>query len=136
MYKTIFSFFVFSLLITQPVFAHPPSSIDVQYNKADNAIMVSVTHHISSKPHEKNRTHFIKEISLRLNEQAVDSKTFSYQNNPNFVKANFSMPKHESSDKLEIKAVCSTSAELIKEIAIIALPEYQKTGKAENGSEE
>ncbi|MFH1061863.1 MAG: hypothetical protein V1747_03125 [Candidatus Omnitrophota bacterium] len=117
MYKII----VYSLgffLITQPAFAHPPSNIQVQYNKSANEIMVTINHRIATGGHEKNRTHFIKEVILQLNGKLADSKTFIYQNHSSLVKTSFLVPKHESDDILSIKAVCSTGSELAKEIPV------------------
>lgn len=117
------------LLITQPVFAHPPSNIQVQYSKSNNEIIIIVNHRIGTGGHVKNRTHFIKEIVLNLNGKITDTKTFTYQNNSSIVKASFPLPKFESNDQLSLKAICSTGNELSKDILVNDLIKYQPVEK-------
>jgi len=112
-------------MFATPAFAHPPSSVTAEDDKAKNEIVVIVFHRISTDRHEKDRTHFIKEIDLEINGEIVDSQTFNYQNHPSIVRARFSMPKHENSDKLVIKAICSTGSELDNDILISNLPAYK-----------
>jgi len=128
MNKLIIYFFIFSSL-AMPALAHQPSNIIVQNNKDTNKLIVIVYHRINADRHEKNRTHFIKEISIEINEKQVDSKVYNYQNRPSVIRTSFSMPKHESNDELTIKAICSTGSELIKKISMSNLPKYQSTKK-------
>ncbi len=128
MNKLILYFLIFFLLAS-PAFAHQPSSIIVQKDKGTNELVVLVYHRISTGRHEKNRTHFIKEIILEVNGKQVDSATFNYQNNPSIVRTRFAMPKHERNDELTVKAICSTGSELSSKVSIKNLPVYQSANK-------
>jgi desulfoferrodoxin (superoxide reductase-like protein) len=113
------------LLFTSNAIAHPPSKIEVEYHKAKNEIVVAVFHSVGTDRHQKERTHFIKEIDLLIDGEIVDSKAFNYQNNPLIVRARFSVPENEDNKKMEIKAICSTGSESTKEISIDKLPAYK-----------
>ncbi|MBU1087554.1 MAG: hypothetical protein KKD05_08595 [Candidatus Omnitrophica bacterium] len=120
----LFYCLVFSSLTTA-AFAHPPSNIQMQYDQAKNELVVSVNHRIAANRHEKDRTHFIKEIDLEINGKTIDSKTFVYQNS-SIVKARFAMPKHENNDQLTVKAICSTDSELSSQSSISSLLKYKQ----------
>ena len=60
-------------------YAHPPSNIKLAYKQDEQVFTLNINHRITEK------AHFIKQIQIRLNdsEEAIQSKTFPFQNNKN-----------------------------------------------------
>lgn len=129
MYKTLICFLCF-FMISQNVFAHSPSNIKISYNKADNKIDVRINHRVSRGGKSQKRRHYIKEVSLQLNEETPDLRTFKRQQNTRIVNVSFSIPQNESDDVLLLKVIGNKGQETTRTIPISDLPKYQKTKEA------
>ena len=72
MYK-ILTILVCFLALSQNVYAHPPSSIDLVYNKNSQVFTLTINHRIAGKGH------FIKQITVNINGEEIKSKTYTFQ---------------------------------------------------------
>lgn len=106
--------FVLTLSFCLDSFAHPPSLIKLNYNKAKNECKLIINHHITTKGH------FIASIEVYMQgtEEALYNKIFPFQINKRIVNFTFPLPEHEKEDVLIIKIKCNRTGEVTREFPI------------------
>ena len=100
------------LALSQNVYAHPPSSIDLAYNKNSQAFTLTINHRIAAKGH------FIKQITVNINGEEIQSKTYTFQNNKRVVNFSFPKPDYEKNDMLSIEVTCNRTGTVTKDFSI------------------
>jgi hypothetical protein len=89
------------MLLSNIAYAHPPSAINLKFDKAKAVYKLTVNHRIAGKGH------FIKEIRILLNGQEIQSQTFTFQINKSIVSYSFPKPEHKKEDILTIEVTCN-----------------------------
>ncbi len=100
-----------TVLLAPPVFAHPPESIELTYDRATQILTIRVNH-VS----QRNRTHYIRKISVYRNDEVVVEDTFPAQE-PWGLEHQVKV-ETKSGDVLKVKAVCSKAGSEEETLAI------------------
>ncbi|MFH1092662.1 MAG: hypothetical protein V1739_00745 [Candidatus Omnitrophota bacterium] len=111
MYKML-AILVCFLALSQNAYAHPPSNINLAYNKSSQAFTLTINHRVSEKGH------FIKQITVMLNGKEIQSKTYAFQNNKNIVSFSFPKPAYEKGDVLSVETTCNRTGPITKDFSI------------------
>lgn len=107
--KKIIALLILSLVITQNAYCHAPSKIGVE--RLGTQITVTVIHGVLDP-----KTHYIKRIELALNGQKTIEQNFTMQTDDDMQQVIYVIPSLNTGDKMTIKAACSQSGELTKDI--------------------
>jgi desulfoferrodoxin (superoxide reductase-like protein) len=105
----IFLAVFFVLVSIVPVFPNPPEDIGISISGSE--LGVFVVH-----PSQNTAKHFIKTITISLNEEEVVNQSFSGQDKDG-QRASFSLPGLKKGDKIKILAECSIYGDLEKEFS-------------------
>lgn len=111
----IFSLIFLSLLLiqfTNNVGAHPPSNIQLNYDKNTNTLTVEVSHSVSDP-----NSHYIEEISIKKNNLDYLTEQYSSQQSTSSFTASYIVNATED-DVLEVTAVCNIAGQISKSIII------------------
>lgn len=100
------------LALSQNVYAHPPSSIDLAYNKNSQVFTLTINHLIAGKGH------FIKQITININGEKIQSKTYPFQNNKRIVNFSFPKPEYEKDNMLSVEVTCNRTGPVTKDFSI------------------
>ena len=111
MYK-ILAILACFISLTQNAYAHPPSAINLVYNGNKQEFILTINHRVSGKGH------FIKQISVKLNGEEIQSKTFRFQNNKRIVRFSFPEPEYEKGDILTVEVICNRTGPVTKDFPI------------------
>lgn len=96
-----------------PLLAHPPSDIEMKYDKATQTANIVVTHPVSNP-----KTHFIKEVEIWANGKMFKRIMYLEQKTPRAQIQEVKIPGLKAGDKIDIEAECNLSGELKKEFKI------------------
>ncbi|MCG2712103.1 MAG: hypothetical protein L6416_07250 [Candidatus Omnitrophica bacterium] len=124
MYK-ILAILVCFISLSRNAYAHPPSDINLAYSQSKQAFTLTINHRVSGKGH------FIKQITVKLNNNDLQSKTYQFQNNKNIVIFSFPAPGHKKDDVLSVEATCNRTGPVSKDFSIDkVLEQYNLKGQA------
>ena len=111
--SSIFAISFFALLLTNSVaFAHAPSGIDLEYDKAEESLTVDITHSVNDPG-----DHFIEKVEIRKNDELVQTKDYDSQPTQSSFTYTFSVSA-EAGDTLQAKAYCNRFGDLQGSIEI------------------
>ncbi|MBM3255206.1 MAG: hypothetical protein FJZ08_02785 [Candidatus Omnitrophica bacterium] len=91
--------------------AHPPSDIIITYDPASKILKVVITHQVGNP-----QAHFINKVDVFLNGKEIITQHISRQDNNNSQAVSYLVPDALGPGKLSVKAYCSISGRLEKEI--------------------
>ncbi len=111
MYKILAALICF-MFLSHNAYAHPPSAIHLTYNESKSAFTLTINHRVPGKGH------FIKQITVSLNGEEIDSKTFSFQTNKKIVRFSFPEPEHKKGDILSVEVTCNRTGPVTKDFSI------------------
>jgi desulfoferrodoxin (superoxide reductase-like protein) len=97
-------------IFTPSVFSNPPRSIDIKTSAEKIEVFVS---HPSQSPSE----HYIKTITVALNDREIIQQTFSLQKTDGQT-AVYEIAGLKKGDKITVRAYCSMYGDLQKEITV------------------
>jgi desulfoferrodoxin (superoxide reductase-like protein) len=101
------------LLISQAAYAHPPSEIQLSYDKYSKTVKIKIDHPVTN-----TRTHFISEVKMFLNgEQVLDHK-FKMQENEASHFLSYAIPDAENGDIVRVEAYCNSFGKKFGEVKI------------------
>jgi len=103
---------VICLLLTalQPVFAHPPKSVDV--TRSGDKIEVDVLHPVADP-----KDHYINRITVSVNGKPVIEQKFPEQNAAK-QHSYYYVPFLKTGDKINVTAFCNKFGDLSREITV------------------
>ena len=111
MKKAILTVIAFAAIISFS-YAHPPSSIDLFLRSGENALKVEISHSVNSLDH------YIKKVTVKLNDAVVITQTLSSQPNRYFVTLDYIIPDAKRDDVITVIAECSKEGSLEKSITV------------------
>jgi len=115
------------ILLAAPVFAHPPSSIEADYQKDDSELYVFMKH-LS----RNNNRHYIRMTEISINGEKVAVQSNRQQIDPAQY-AFVVVLEPEENDEISIKAYCANGG--TKEVSIVIPEEVEGEEEAEEESE-
>ncbi len=101
------------LALSQIAYAHPPKSIESNYDPSDKTLSVTVTH-----PVRNPKGHYIEKIEIVKNDELIAKKEFSEQDNNVSQNAVFIVSDITAQDTVIIEAYCSISGKLKEKVDI------------------
>jgi desulfoferrodoxin (superoxide reductase-like protein) len=93
------------------VYAHPPASIEAEYDASEKKLSVTVRHYVGEPT-----MHYIEEIRLLQNGQEIATRRFDEQASDSHQYATFTVPDTVASDIFSIEARCNIGGNLMREI--------------------
>ncbi len=106
---------VFSLsaiIITSSVSAHPPTSLDLQYDFGTQTLEVTVSHTVSD-----NTTHYILDIVISVNNVLNQTEAYSVQDTTSQHQDTFTVPTVHG-DIIKVEAICNVAGSLTDTITV------------------
>ena len=114
MKKIVLFLFIFSCFyFCNTVYAHPPAKIEISYNKEEKIVSAVITHTVSNV-----QKHYIKKVDVSLNGIEIINQKIKRQDKNVTQKVLYYIPEARKGDVVSIKAYCSRSGKLTKEIKI------------------
>lgn len=112
-------FIIIALLILTAffIFPHPASDITLNYDSKTSMLTINVIHEISSTKVSDPMKHFIKEITILVNNKTVIVENIAFQQSDNGEACSFLL-NVKPNDIVSVKAVCSISGTKISQITI------------------
>lgn len=97
--------------------AHPPSKIELSYDKASSMLTVEVIHTLSASKVADPVKHFIKTITVLVNEKEIIIENIAFQQSDKGEKSSFLLSTKQG-DKIEVRAICNLAGSLSSSIVI------------------
>jgi desulfoferrodoxin (superoxide reductase-like protein) len=107
---TIFVFIAL-LIAAQPVFAHPPTKIEISFDRQTRIVTATITH-----PVENPATHYIGKVDVALNGAEIIEQQISRQDNADTQSVSYRVADANPGDTISVEGYCNISGE--KEEAI------------------
>ncbi len=108
---TLFLIACFLITVHSLAYAHPPSDIIITFYPGSKILKAVIMHNVSDP--EK---HFIKKVDVMLNGKQIIEQEISRQDNNSNQTVNYLIPDAKLGDTISVKAYCSISGVLEKEI--------------------
>ena len=105
------------LFLSVLVFAHPPKEVALSYDPATKMLTITVTHLIKQSLVSDPAKHYVKEISVKINDKSVVVANYSSQQADEGDKVIF-MLNLKSADKVTVRAVCSMAGDKTSELMV------------------
>ena len=102
-HSILFLFFIFCFFYPQPVSAHSPENVQLEYDSSAQTLKVTITHNTSSPD-----THFVKSVVLKKNGLILSVNEYSNQPTMDTFTYVYDMSA-EDGDTFEVTANCSIS---------------------------
>jgi len=95
---------VFMVLIATPLFAHPPKSVDLDYDAETGILSIEIAHsvNVASK-------HYIHKVVVEVNGKKHVEQNFKRQTDNEQQHAIYKLIDVEGGDKITVTAYCSIS---------------------------
>jgi desulfoferrodoxin (superoxide reductase-like protein) len=104
---------VLALMIAVPLFAHPPKTVDLEYDPDSSVLTVNITHNV------KDATkHFIYKVVVELNGDKIIEQTFKRQVDNDMQKAIYEIIDASQGDKIAVTAYCNISGKKMVELVV------------------
>ena len=119
-------------LVPSSVFAHPPSSIDLQYDKKNQKLLIDV-HHVS----QKGFRHYIEKIQITKNNEAPVVNYYRQQVDPNEFQVAVPL-QAKAGDAIKVEAFSnqggstSETLEITKEVLEKAVKPFAPASRAKS----
>jgi len=101
------------LLMSGAAYAHPPSNMQVSYDKYSKTLRVKIDHPVTD-----TRSHFISEVKMSLNGAEVLDHKFKMQENEASHFLQYAIPDAENGDTVRVEAFCNSFGKRFGEIKI------------------
>ncbi len=93
--------------------AHPPSKIDVSYDKAAESLEIYIVHNVSDP-----KSHFIEEVTVSVNGKEFAKTALEMQESEAGLSLEYSLPGLVQGDEVVVKVRCSRIGEKSAKIVI------------------
>ncbi len=93
--------------------AHPPSSIDLQFDEEQQILTVIMNHSVNN-----SNKHYINKVSVKLNKQPIIEQKFTRQFDNKQQMAIYRIIDAKSGDTVEVTAFCNLSGKMKQEIIV------------------
>ncbi len=113
MKRMIFAAIVITLLAAQTVSAHPPSNIQLSYDKYTKTLKIKISHAVTDP-----RSHYIKDVTVAINGDIALTHTLKMQDTDTSQFLQYSLPDAKSRDRIRVQAHCSSFGKRLKEMTI------------------
>ena len=90
------------LLVAVPAFAHPPTHIEVSFDKETKILAAKISHHV-----ENPATHYVAKVDIAVNGKEILTHQISRQDTQNEQVVLYLLPDVKSGDEITIEAYCS-----------------------------
>lgn len=111
--KKITLFLCGLLIMSTPAFAHPPSSIKIQFDPETKTLTAVVKHRVSNP-----KSHYIKKIDIGLNGKEIKGLPFKEQETSIGQTFSFVIPEAKTGDTLSVEAYCNLSGKTEQKIKL------------------
>jgi desulfoferrodoxin (superoxide reductase-like protein) len=105
------------LFVSILVFAHPPKEVALSYDTASKMLTITVNHQIKQSLVSDPSRHYIKEISILVNNKNVVIADYSSQQSDDGEKIIIQL-KANSGDKITVGAACSIAGNKTSELTV------------------
>ena len=95
---------IMSLMFTGMGFAHPPTSVEMEFNNETKVLTVFVTH-----PVNKIDKHFVDKIVVELNDKEIITQTFRKQKDGEAQEAMYIIVDAKVGDTMAVTGYCNIS---------------------------
>jgi len=102
MKKMFFMLVIFLFTIVQVSYAHPPSSVEVNFAPESKQLIISISHKVRN-----TARHFINKIEVLLNGQQIIVHKVSKQSSSATEKVSYVIPDAMEGDLITVKASCN-----------------------------
>lgn len=107
------------LVISVSVESHPPSSMELDYEGADNTLTVQITHNVGNPSN-----HFVEKISVFKNGEVVLEESYNEQQASNGGDYVYELTA-QNGDVIEVKADCNQFGDISKSVDVKGVPETE-----------
>lgn len=106
---------VVGLLVLQveAAMAHPPSDIQLNFNKKTHILTVTVFHQVKDPT-----THYIKEVDVSLNDNQIITQKFTRQTDNAKQMAQYIIPDAAANSVLKVTGTCNIRGSLDKTLTV------------------
>lgn len=101
------------VFLSSSLFAHPPITIDIEYNKVDHMLSATIVHPVSNVV-----SHNVGEVEVKVNGRKVLMHEISKQDDNRKQLVIYRIADVEEGDVVWLEAVCNKSGKLAKKIEI------------------
>jgi len=103
-HSILFLFLIFLFFYPQPVSAHTPENVQLEYDSYTHTLKVTITHNTSSPD-----THFIKSVEIRKNGLVLSRNEYDSQPARDTFTYAYDVSVAADGDTFEVTANCSIS---------------------------
>ena len=103
--------FIILILISNTVFAHPPSKLNSSYDDEINELIVNITHSVTTDDH------YIDTIELYINDVKYNTLNYDNQRSRTSFSYNYNIIV-EDGDTIKVIAKCNQFGTLTKELSV------------------
>lgn len=111
------------MVLTKPIFAHPPSEIELGFDPFEYALWATILHSVSNAS-----KHYIYKVTVELNGKEIIKQEFKTQWSDKEQLVVYKIPDAQHGDEITVNAYCSISGKKKATIKIIEdeVPELEE----------
>ncbi|MBD3425792.1 MAG: hypothetical protein GF409_01015 [Candidatus Omnitrophica bacterium] len=102
MKKVLIAICLFMLVLSQGVFAHSPSRIDLDYNPQTSILSVVVFHNVTDP-----ENHYVAKVTVAINGKSLIEDVRTVQDDKDKQTIKYRLPELKKGDSVTVEASCS-----------------------------
>lgn len=102
------------LCLTLTAYAHPPSTIKIQFDLATQILKADIEHRVSDPA-----THYINKVDIGLNGEEIQTLSFPAQATPKRQILEIQLAGVKSGDTISVEGYCNLSGKLTEKITVV-----------------
>jgi len=104
--------FVIIFLLIPSISAHPPTKLNITYDKNNNELIVNITHSVTNI-----NNHYIESVNININGITIYNYNYTSQPDKTFISYRYTISA-DLGDIIEVKATCSEFGSITKELTV------------------
>lgn len=104
--------FVIIFLLIPSISAHPPTKLNITYDKNNNELIVNITHSVTNI-----NNHYIESVNIKINGITIYNYNYTSQPDKTFISYRYTISA-DLGDIIEVKATCSEFGSITKELTV------------------
>ncbi len=122
-YRFTPSILLFSMLLTIPVFAHPPKGIELAFESETKVFRMNIAHVVDDPSR-----HYIEKVVVELNGEEIITQTFKTQTDKKTQEIMYVIVDAQEGDKIAVTAYCNISGKKTEtlDVTLMQMPEVKE----------
>jgi len=103
---------VIIFLLIPSISAHPPTKLNITYDKSNSELIVNITHSVTNI-----NNHYIESVNIKINGITIDNYNYTSQPDKTFISYKYIISA-DLGDVIEVKATCNEFGSITKELTV------------------